>query len=78
MVTPFSDLGVITKNYRLEEQKNLGAKYYQDIKLPVMASAGIGLKLQMNHNFILSVDFAKAFHPQLSDFMVGMASSYVF
>ena len=43
-----------------------------------MASGGIGFKFQMNHNFIIAVDFAKAFNPQLSDFMIGMASSYIF
>ena len=43
-----------------------------------MASAGMGVKLHMNTNFILSVDFGKAFDPELSDFMVGMATTYVF
>ena len=78
VVNPFVDLGAITKSYRLDEQKELGMSYYQNLSLPVMASAGIGGKLQINHNFILSVDFAKAFHPQLSDFMVGMSTAYVF
>ena len=50
----------------------------QDRKLPVMASAGIGGKLHMNTNFILSLDVAKGFDPQLSDLMVGMATTYVF
>lgn len=78
LAIPFVDLGAITRTYRLEEQKLLGDKFYQDIKLPVMASGGIGFKFQMNHNFIIAVDFAKAFNPQLSDFMIGMASSYIF
>ena len=43
-----------------------------------MASAGMGAKLQMNTNFILSVDFGKGFDPQLSDFTVGMGTTYVF
>lgn len=78
VANPFIDLGCITKSYRLEEQRAMGADYYQNLSLPVMASAGIGGKLQVNHNFILSVDFAKAFHSQLSEFMVGMGTAYVF
>lgn len=75
---PFVDLGAITEAYRLEEQKQLGPAFYQDIDLPVMTSAGIGFKFQVNHSPIISIDVARAFHPQLSDWMVGMASSYIF
>ena len=78
VLNPFVDLAAITKNYRMDRQKVLGTLYYQEKKLPVMASAGIGGKLHMNTNFILSLDFGKAFDPQLSDFMVGMATTYVF
>ena len=78
VLNPFLDLAAITRNYRLGQQKVLGTQYYQEKKLPVMASAGIGGKLHMNTNFILSLDFGKAFDPQLSDFMVGMATTYVF
>lgn len=74
---PFLDLCAITKTYRLEEQKALPA-LYQERTLPVMASAGLGAKLQMNTNFILSVDFGQAFDPALSDFMIGMGTTYVF
>lgn len=77
VLNPFVDLASITKYYRLEQQKAY-ASIYQDRKLPVMASVGMGAKLHMNTNFILSLDFAKAFDPQLSDFMVGMATTYVF
>ena len=74
---PFVDLASITRTYRMDRQANY-ADVYQDRKLPVAASAGMGVKLHMNTNFILSVDFGKAFDPQLSDFMVGMATTYVF
>ena len=84
---PFLDLASITKTYRMEEQmyrltptpgQPVPGPVFQDEQLPLMASAGIGGKLHMNTNFILSLDFAKAFDPQLSDFMVGMATTYVF
>ena len=82
VLNPFLDLASITKTYRLDRQKILimddAMNIYQERKLPVMASAGIGAKLHMNTNFILSVDFAKAFDPQLSEFTVGMATTYVF
>lgn len=78
VLNPFFDLAAITRTYRLEEQQALGAGFYQDIRLPLMPSAGAGFKVLMNHNMIISVDIARAFHPQLSDWMIGMASSYIF
>ena len=77
---PFMDFAGITKTYRSEKQVNIPGDIpiWQDDKQIVMPSAGMGLKLHMNTNFILSLDFAKAFNPQLSDFMVGMATTYVF
>ena len=75
------DFAGITKTYRADEQKNAptGAiAVYQNKRLPVMASAGVGAKLHMNTNFILSLDVAKGFDPQLSDLMVGMGTTYVF
>ena len=71
------DLAAITRTYRLEKQKQIPA-FYQTRKTPVMASAGCGIKLHMNTNFILSLDFAKAFDPQLSNLMINMATTYVF
>ena len=81
VINPFMDFAGITKTYRADEQKNAptGAiAVYQNKRLPVMASAGVGAKLHMNTNFILSLDVAKGFDPQLSDLMVGMGTTYVF
>ena len=77
VLNPFIDLAAITRTYRLEKQKQIPA-FYQTRKTPVMASAGCGIKLHMNTNFILSLDFAKAFDPQLSNLMINMATTYVF
>lgn len=77
VLNPFMDLAAITRTYRLEKQKQIPA-FFQTRKTPVMASAGCGIKLHMNTNFILSLDFAKAFDPQLSNLMINMATTYVF
>lgn len=81
VINPFMDFAGITKTYRADEQKNAPTRaiaVYQNKRLPVMASAGAGAKLHMNTNFILSLDVAKGFDPQLSDLMVGMGTTYVF
>ena len=82
VLNPFLDLAAITKNYRLEKQQQVlmddAICICQNRRLPVMASAGCGAKLHMNTNFILSVDVGKAFDPQLSDWMIGMGTTYVF
>ena len=77
VVNPFTDLAAITKTYRLEEQKLLPG-LYQDLKLPVAPSAGMGIKLHMNTNFILSLDAGYGFNPQLGDLTIGMSTTYVF
>lgn len=78
VVNPFFDMGTITKTYRLDEQKALGPVFYQERSLPVAMSAGCGLKYQMNTNFILSIEVAKGFDPQLSELTVSMSSTYAF
>ena len=68
------DAGIVTQEYRLEEQKAamdlLKEKYnfssddedllYSDKKEELHTSAGCGLKLIMNKNFVVSAEFAKA------------------
>ena len=82
VLNPFVDLGAITREYRVDRQRDCqpadGNGIFQNLNRPVMVSAGCGGKLHMNTNFILSVDLAKGFDPQLSDFMVGMGTTYVF
>lgn len=87
---PFLDLLSITKTYREEEMMykliptpgvmpaSIPGLWYTGEKRPVMATAGMGVKLQMNTNFILSLDIGKGFDPQLSDLFIGMATTYVF
>ena len=74
---PFMDLGAITRTYRLEEQKTLPG-LYQDRQVPVMLSGGVGVAAHINTNLTLGIDFGKALDPQLSDFTIGMHSTYMF
>ena len=76
VLNPFSDLCAITRPYRLEEQKN--TPYYQAGSLPLMVSFGLGGKLQMNTNFIMSVDVGRGLNPQVGAWTIGMATTYVF
>ena len=73
-LNPMFDMGMVTQEYRLEEQKAamalLKEKYnfssddedliYSDKKEDIHTSAGCGLKLIMNKNFVVSAEFAKA------------------
>ena len=85
VVNPFFDAATITRPYRLDAQKKAlfagdGAEpvLYQEATGKVHCSAGIGGKIHMNTNFILSVEVAKGFDPQLSALTVSMATTYMF
>lgn len=77
IVNPFADICSITRNYRLAEQMEQ-PMLYQDRRLPLMAALGIGGKIQINTNFILSLDVGRGLEPQISEWTVGMATTYVF
>lgn len=83
VLNPFVDLAAITRTYRLAEQMAViptdpSRPLYQDRKLPVMIAPGMGAKLIMNTNFMMSIDVGRALDPQISDWTIGMASTYVF
>lgn len=78
VVNPFFDAGTITRTYRLDEQKALPTLWRDASKEAVFLSAGAGVKLHMNTNFILSIELAKGFNPQLGDLTVSMATTYMF
>lgn len=73
-LNPFFDAGMVTQSYRLAEQEaawetiekeyNLSADeknlIYSDDKEGIHTSAGCGLKLIMNKNFIISAEAAKS------------------
>ena len=71
-INPFFDAGMVTQSYRLEEQEKAWNKIqeeystsgsdliYSGEKEGLHSSAGCGLKLIMNKNFIVSAEAAKA------------------
>lgn len=73
-INPFFDAGMVTQRFRFEEQKTAWKEIVNDYGLNnsdkdliysnksegVHSSAGCGLKIIMNQNFIVSVDTAKA------------------
>lgn len=83
VVNPFVDLATITREYRPDEHRNAllaggNTILYQESTGKLFASAGIGGKIHMNTNFILSLEVGKGFDPQLSDLTVSMATTYLF
>ena len=71
-INPFFDAGMVTQSYRLAEQEKAWNKIqeeystsgsdliYSSEKEGLHSSAGCGLKLIMNKNFIVSAEAAKA------------------
>ena len=83
VVNPFFDAATITRPYRLDEHEKLRTltdtrQLWQDATEEIHCSAGIGGKIHMNTNFILSLEVGKGFNPQLSDLTVSMATTYMF
>ena len=83
VVNPFFDAAAITRYYRYDEHRKLASlvddsQFWQDATEKVHCSAGIGGKIHMNTNFILSLEVGKGFNPQLSALTVSMATTYMF
>lgn len=79
---PFFDCGVITKPYKLDEYAAMHPEIsLQDLKArssAFHASVGVGLKLVMNRNFILSVEGAQPLKSSDGPFGVNIGFNYVF
>ena len=69
-LNPFFDMGQVIQPYRLEEQKavfelldgkfNQVNPFYSGDEEKLHATAGCGLKIVMNRNFVISVEMARA------------------
>ena len=90
-VNPFFDAGVITKPYRAAEFENARRmnvatylpldKIYDGTQAGTfICSAGAGLKIAMNQNFIVSVELAKCLRPSVLDagLWLGIGINYQF
>ena len=79
VVNPFLDVASITREFRPEEHRKLTApRLWVDASEKIHPSAGLGAKIHMNTNFMISVEVGKAFNPNLSDLTVAMATTYLF
>ena len=89
-VNPFFDAGIITKAYRTAELEAASkmnvitnmpfGNIYDATKVgDIVYSAGAGLKIAMNQNFIVSVELAKCFYKPLDAGMwLGIGINYQF
>ena len=92
-INPFFDAGMVTQDFRLDEQKKawniIKERYHLDNETEdliysgkskgVHTSAGCGLKIIMNHNLVVSVDCAKALDARDGDKMkVYVGFNYIF
>ena len=93
-MNPFFDAGIITKPYRADVLKSVldddrlstisgytgQTRIYDPSRVKdLIYSAGLGLKIAMNQNFIVSVDFAKCFTPGLdAGLWLGIGINYQF
>ena len=91
-VNPFFDAGIITKPYRSAEfaaAQQLNVATYMPLnkiydasqeKGQIICSAGGGLKIAMNQNFIVSVELAKCLRPSQLDagLWLGIGINYQF
>ena len=93
-VNPFFDAGIITKPYRADvldkamyDPNLLGIIGYNGTNQvydpsrtkDLVYSAGAGLKIAMNQNFIVSADFARCFTPGLeAGLWIGIGINYQF
>jgi len=79
---PFFDLGMIVKPFRTEELAALTGKSVEDYTkeaTKLHESAGLGIKLVMNQNFIVSCEVAKPFHKEDNPGMgVNIGLNYIF
>ena len=88
-LNPFLDAGMITKARAFDRQKgeNLAQEilnkdvlgiYSGDGYEGVHASAGLGLKIVMNHNFIISCEYGKPFDKRDGKGGLNIGTNYIF
>ena len=78
-LNPFFDFGQVVQPYRLDEMKaSNDSSIYSGKSENMHFSAGVGLKLVMNRNFVISVEFARPFDSNdgKSGFYFGL--NYIF
>ena len=78
-MNPFFDAGAVLQPYRLKSQKESNDLIiYSGKNECIHASAGIGLKLVMNHNFVLSAEWGTAFSREDGTNSIDLGINYLF
>ncbi len=85
-MNPFFDAGKIVQPYKLDEMKALANQVttsdrdliYSGVEDKLHYSAGVGLKLAMNRNFIISAEFAKTFRKEDGNTGLTIGLNYIF
>lgn len=76
---PFFDAGMVVQPYRLEEMKlSDDPEIYSGNPEGVHMSAGLGVKAVMNHNFIISVEWAKTLDNRDGSDSLNIGLNYIF
>ena len=78
-VNPFVDAGKIVQSYKLDEMKTSGdTLIYSNDKDKFHLSAGLGAKVVMNRNFVISVEFGKPFDKRDGNSGLNVGLNYIF
>jgi hypothetical protein len=90
-VNGFSDFGMVTKKIKFNEPSNLNyttpddniinyssAEFFKNNAEKLHISAGAGLRVVMNENFIIALDFGKAFNEQDGNTGLYIGLNYLF
>lgn len=80
-INPFFDMGMITKPMRLEELSVAYSKSIdelRDLATRIHKSAGIGFKLGLDTNYIMSLEIAKPFSSNDGPFALMTSVNYIF
>ncbi len=76
---PFFDMGMTVQPFRLDEMKSAGnRKIYGGDSETLHMSAGIGLKLVVNDNFVLSAEWGKPLDRRDGNQGVYLNLNYIF
>ena len=81
-LNPFFDAGMIVQPYRLDQMEAMAgqeaALVYSGQKEKLHMSAGIGVKVVMNRNFIVSCEWGKPFNSQDGKSGMNIGLNYIF
>ena len=78
-INPFFDAGMAVNSYRLDEMKNANdTQIYNGDEEKIHYSAGLGAKVVMNRNFIVSIEFGKPFDSRDGDSGLNIGLNYIF